>query len=897
MKSRRLLATLLTSTNDAFSADRLIDLLWPEKEPRTARSNLQVNIHRLRRLLGEDRIAHTAAGYRLVVNDGELDADQFEALMSEGAHYEALARWRGEAYDGIEELDPVREEAARLSELRLVALEARIEQDLDHGRSAAVIPELSWLVSRHPLRERFRGLLMLALYRSGRVPEALEVYRQARHQLVDELGLEPSRKLRSLEQAILAEDPSLDTPTVSTTAPAVPAELPAETGTFTGRQEDLERIGTLVAREESVGVPVVAITGPGGIGKSAVAMHAARRVAEDFPDGQLYVNLQGSTPGLSPLRPEDVLGRLLRSLGSTDLATPHDVDEAAGRLRTLTAGRKLLFVLDDAVDEAQVRPLLPGGSDSAVLITSRQMFTYLDGAVQYRLGALAGDEATSLLARVVGKERLAVEPAAATELARLCDNLPLALCIAGAKLASRPNWPVRALVDRMLDEQRRLDELESRDRAVRASFAASYDDLDAEPARLFRLLGLLDGPDISVTVAAALVERSEPAAEALLERLLDSQLAESFEPGRYRLHDLLRLFAREQTRVLDSESERDAAVRRALHCYLATGLNAERIQNPTSWRSRFVPQPLTHPGVALADDAEIGSWLTAEVNNLVAAGRQATRLERDGPALSAAFAGVLFAPLNTRGRWYELRTLIEIALTGVQGQQLPDCEALMRNDLGWILALLGDESEALPHLEPALAHWRQTGDRVGEAHTLRVMGRALSQQRRDEEALECVRLALAAFEELGNEVGQIDTYLALGLLFARLDNLDEAIAAHLTGIALAERHGQRWHAGVLVGNLGELQRRSGHYQESVAAFERALDFDRSTGNADTYFEAEHLWGLGTTLHALGNDDAARSCWDRSAVILRDLRLIDAAEYQTLTAAPVPETPPVIARQL
>jgi len=221
----------------------------------------------------------------------------------------------------------------------------------------------------------------------------------------------------------------------------------------------------------------------------------------------------------------------------------------------------------------------------------------------------------------------------------------------------------------------------------------------------------------------------------------------------------------------------------------------------------------------------------------------------------------------------------------------------MRNDLGWILALLGDESEALPHLEPALAHWRQTGDRVGEAHTLRVMGRALSQQGRDEEALDCVRLALAVFEEVGSEIGQIDTYLAQGLLFARLNQLDEAIAAHQQGVSLAEREGQSWHAGVLVGNLGELQRRSGDYQESIAAFERALDFDRSTGNADTYFEAEHLWGLGRTLHALGHDDAARNCWDRSAVILRELRLIDAAEYQALTAAPFPETPPVIARQL
>jgi len=896
-KSRYLLAILLARANDVVSTDRLVEVLWPDKDPRAARTNLQVSVHRLWRLLGESHIVRSDLGYRLVVGNGELDVHRFEELMAQGAHHEALAQWRGEAYADVGDVEIVREEAARLAQLRVSVLEERIEQDLEHGKSAYLIPELTALVAQHPLRERFRGLLMTALYRAGRVPEALEVYREARQQLVDELGLEPSRSLRTLEQAILSEDPSLDSSHPRTAGPAAPAELPPETGTFTGRLHDLERVNAVLSRQENDAVPVVAITGPGGIGKSAMAARTARSIAEQYPDGQVYVNLQGATPGLRPLAPEEALGRLLRSLGSTDIAPPRDVGEASGRLRTLTSGRKILMVLDDAVDDAQVRPLLPGGSQSGVLVTSRSALTSLEGVAQYRLHTLSEDEGTALLARVAEQERLAAEPAAAAELAKLCDYLPLALCIAGAKLASRPNWGVRALVDRMADEQQRLNELESADRAVRASFAASYDDLDDEPARLFRLLGPLDSPDIGLPVAAALADRSERQAEVLLDQLQDAQLTDSPSPERYRLHDLLRLFAREHSQALESEQQREAAVRRALHCYVATGLNAQSIDSSDNWRRGFVPHQLTHPGIALSDETEVGSWISAEIKNLVAAGRQAAALPTSEPLLGAAFAAALFTPLNTRGRWYELRTLLEIGLRSAEANGLPDHAALMRNDFGWITALLGQEGDALAHVQAALEHWRKSGSRRGEATTLRVHARVLSQLGRDEEALTYARSAAELYREVGSIPGHVDCLLAIGLLSARLGDVDHAIAAHEEGIVIGEREGLVWHTGALTGNLADLRRRVGEYAQAAATFERALDIDRKTGNTDTYFEAEHLWGLARTMHAQGYDDVARNCWDRAAAILRELRLIDAEQFAVITATSVPETPEVIARQL
>lgn len=897
-KQKRLLAVLLASTGGWVSTDRLIDVLWAGDPPRSARSNLHVYVYRLRGALGEDRIEHQDDGYRLPISPEETDVGQFESLVAQGAHHEALALWRGEPYVGVTDMEIVREEAARLVELRLSVLEARIDDDLEQGLHGQLVSELSALVAKYPLRERFSGQLMRALYRSGRASEALEVYRDLRSHMVEELGTEPGKPLRDLQQAILAEDPALEAST-SPHAPtrAVPAELPPAIGSFTGRDDEMERIGSVLTGSRGSSVPVVNISGPGGVGKSALAVQAAHRVAEQFPDGQLYINMQGATPGVRPLDPHEGIGRLLRSLGDADFDTPHDVEEASARLRTLTSDRCILFVLDDVVDEAQVRPLLPGGVGCAVLITSRGVLTSLDGMTPHQLGALTDDEAIDLLGRVSGTERLSAEPDSGRRLARLCDRLPLALCIAGAKLNRRPKWPISELVLRMTDEQRRLDELELPDRAVRASIAVSSNDLDAETARMFRLLGLLAGADIGVPVAAALADRSEAQAERMLDQLTDAQLIDSPAPGRYRLHDLLRLFARDQAYALESAKDRDSAVRRTLHCYLATGITAALVQTPESWRREFLPETLRHPGQPLADESEAGAWLAAESLNILAVARQAAALPDDGPLLAAAFAAVLFAPMNTRGRWYELRELIELGLAVLPDDALHDHRALLLNDLGWIYALIGDADKALAPLEHALGHWRETGHRRGEATTLRVFARALGQIERGDEALEYVRRALDIYRDLDIPIGQVDCLIALGLETARQGRFEESIAAHEQGIALAEAGDDLWQVGVLHGNLADVYRRASDPHRAIIEFEKALQLDRESGNAGTYFEAEHLWCLGIALNDVGDDAGARRCWDHAAHILCDLRLIGADELSTLLDTPFPETPDVIVRQL
>lgn len=895
-----MLALLLAAGDDAVHADRLTSLLWPDSAAETARTNLQVTVHRLRRTLGGDRIVRRHGGYHLQTSVDERDTARFEELSMAGSHREALLLWRGEAYAGFHDLELVREDAARLEELRLVTLAERIGSDLDQGRHSRLVAELQGLVGHHPWREQFREQLMLALHRDGRSPEALEVYQSGRDLLVDELGVEPGRGLQRMHQAVLANDPSLDldcSVTVRGDEQSVPAELPAESGTFTGRQEDLDRITGLLTKDGLDAVRTVAIAGPGGVGKSSLAVAAAHRVSCEFPDGQLYVNLRGATPGLPALRPEEALARMLRSLGVANSDIPDDPDEAAGRLRTLTANRTVLIVLDDAVSDAQVAPLLPGGVDSAVLITSRGVLAGLDGATQHELGALEPTEAEALLGTLAGSDRTQTEAEATTELARLCDHLPLALSIAGAKLSRRPNWPVSALVNRMTDAQRRLDELTTTDRAVRASFMVSYADLSPAAARLLRLISLLDGLDVGVPLSAALSGTDETAASTLLEELLDVQLVASYAPERYHLHDLVRLFAREVCELEESAEERRDAVREGLHFYLATGLTAELVQTPDSWRSQFVPQPLTQRGVALHNDAEIGAWLSVEADNLPGMVRQASSFGTDGPVLATAFAAALFSPLNTRGRWQQLRHIQQIGLGVVSGPGHEDQRALLLTDLGWVEALLGHEEAAEPMVRSALEHWLEVGDRRGQAVAHRVLAGVLRQQERYEESLEQSDAARVAHHELGSTMGELDCLIAIGLSYSRLDRIDDAIAAYEEALDLGGPQGDLWHTCVLVGNLADLHRKSGQHIEAVRLFERAIDLDRTTGNSGTYFEAEHLWGMGQSLHALDSTREGRNCWDRSAAILQQLRLIGPDEYEHLMSTAVPAVPEVIARQL
>ncbi|AWS46320.1 hypothetical protein DKM19_38500 [Streptosporangium sp. 'caverna'] len=584
-KQRVLLAALLLNAGKAIPTQRMLDWLWEEQAPPNAESNLYTYISALRRVLGApSRIEAGSNGYVLRVAPGEIDVKLFEELaaqgrrmLSEGRNDVALERctravglWRAEAVlEGLSLPEPLRGEAARLERLRATVVDTSLEARLALGQHGEVLPDLEALTRGDPLNERLRAQFMLALYRSGRRADALAVYQGAREMLAAELGVDPGPDLIRVHQQILVDDPALAAPSPSITVRRffAPAELPVDSAAFTGRAAEVSRLRTALASAGSGPIVISAVAGAAGIGKSAFAVHVAHQVADRFPDGQLYVNLHGSTPNVEPLKPAEVLARLLRSLGD-DAAAPAEVDELAARFRSLTDGRRLLLLFDNARDAAQVRPLLPASPTCCVLITARRMLTSLDAVAHLRLDVMAEDEAITLLSRLVGDERVAADPRAARAIVRLCGGLPLAIRIAAARLVARSGLSLRALADRLAVEDHRLSELQADDRAVRACFMMSYRGLESEHSRMFRLLSLLGGSDISVAVAAALADRSEEQTADLLDHLADVQLLEVGDADRYRMHDLLCLFARERTRQEETEEEQTKAIRRVLHSYL-----------------------------------------------------------------------------------------------------------------------------------------------------------------------------------------------------------------------------------------------------------------------------------------------------------------------------------------
>ncbi|KAB8185182.1 tetratricopeptide repeat protein [Nonomuraea phyllanthi] len=666
-----------------------------------------------------------------------------------------------------------------------------------------------------------------------------------------------------------------------------PAQLPSAIATFTGREAEVERLCALLADGAE---RVVAISGPAGIGKSALALQVAHHISHHFPDGQLYVNLQGSAPGTDPLPPAEVLGRFLRSMGVAAPAALGEQEEAVATFRSLTHGKRLLVLLDNAASAEQVRHLLPGSATCGVLITSRRMLSAIDAASHCQLRGLSRDEAGALLARLLGADRLDREAEAVAEVIPLCGELPLALSIVAARLRGRPDLPVRALADRLAGEQRRLAELEIDDQAVRASFLVSYEDLgDGPAARLFRLLGLLDGPDFGVPVAAALAELPEGRTAALLDQLLENQLVVSDAPGRYHMHDLLRLLARELATEQESEQARASAVRRALHCHLATARRAALSVEPMiAWRIDFVPDALVHPGVPLESVEAVNTWLDTEIENLVAAARQA--VTSADPAIAAYLSACLNTPLEQRARWGEQLALGRLALEAAGSTGDLRQAGLGHNDLGWALHALGKPAEALASFDRALDAWRPIGYDTGQALALNGRGAALRSLERHEESLAALEQARTMWHRSGHARHEASCLTGIGLTRQRLGRHDEAVAAHREALSLARESDARVTEVMALGNLGEAHRLAGQVDEAVTCFQEALCLDRRRGLSGTYWEAEHLWGLG---RATGD----RACLNRSAAILHELGLITYREARAIGLDADPATPDAISRQL
>ncbi|MFI0447463.1 BTAD domain-containing putative transcriptional regulator [Actinomadura sp. 6N118] len=585
-KQRALLASLALGAGAPVPYHRLMDCVWGQEPPASARTTLHSYVRRLRLRLDSQRthfIRSVPGGYRLDVRTVQLDLLRFRELTAEAAERAksgdvpgeaerlrgALALWRGPVLADVASETLHREDVPRLTEERLGAHERRIDAELRLGRLCGVVAELRELTAEHPLRERFWAQLVIALHGSGRTAEALAAYRFARQRLVEELGLDPGEQLRRLESAILrgqtgpdmvseavgpviAETTSVVAP-VPAAPPMIPRRLPPGIGVVVGRDEEIGILRETLRPAPGAGatVPIALVTGRAGVGTSALAVHAAHLVAEDFPDGQLYIDLRmcGTDPGR-------VLVRLLRSLGVKRERIPDDLDERTGTYRDIVSGRRILVVLDNAMDEPQVRPLLPGTSSCAVLVTSQARLGGLDTARLLELDVLAPREAVELLRRVLGPERVAGERAAANEIVRLCGGLPLAVRIAAARLVTKPHWRLADMAARLRDESGRLDELVHGGLEVRARLAHGYGGLDDPAKTMFRRVGLLKAPEFGIRSAAGVTGMNEADAEAALERLVDARLVDArlvdaacpsaSGETRYRLPDLVRLFAYER---------------------------------------------------------------------------------------------------------------------------------------------------------------------------------------------------------------------------------------------------------------------------------------------------------------------------------------------------------------
>ncbi|MCP2352858.1 AfsR/SARP family transcriptional regulator [Nonomuraea roseoviolacea] len=678
-RQRAVLALLALDAGRTVSMERLIAALWGEQPPAGARGLVQGYVSRLRQVLARAgvTIVHGPQGYLLGLAAEQVDLHEFRLLVARARATEtdeaqaagmrsALALWRGEPLTGItggELLDRLRD---TLSEERLAVTEECLNAETRAGRDAVLIPELIALVATHPLREGLVGLLMVALCRVGRRADALDRYEHTRRHLSEELGLDPGPELRQLRQRILRGDARMArAPRLSAAAPAaVPAQLPPEAGPFTGRHQELSVLDEIAVRGEAAAVAMV--TGAGGVGKTALAVHWGHRVRSLFPDGQLYVNLHGCSPE-RPLPPIEALGRLLRALGVPPERVPDTVEEASAAYRSLLADRRVLVVLDDAGGVDQVRPLLPGGRRCVTVVTSRDRLTGLvarDGAVPVPLGMLMPEEAVALFDAILGSRRLAAEPAAARELARLCGYLPLALRIAAAAIVAAPGRDIAGQARRLT--RARLPILALHDdphAAVRGAFDLSYRRLDPPSRRLFRLLGLLPWPAFTRSEAAALIGAGAEAADRLLSRLSAAHLIEECGPGRYTFHDLIREYARERAAAEDSPAARDHALA-ALHAMLGEEPPAPR---PGDGRLTVVagiapdtpvrPPALTDGALSLAEAppaARVDGALSLAEASPAARVDGALSLAEASPAVRAAghHAGGSVDPL---ARWVAIR--------------------------------------------------------------------------------------------------------------------------------------------------------------------------------------------------------------------------------------------------
>jgi DNA-binding SARP family transcriptional activator/tetratricopeptide (TPR) repeat protein len=944
---------LASRANRVVSRGELVDAVWGDEPPASAENGIYTYVAGLRRVLeptapdrgpGPQRrrpglvLVSSGGGYLLRLPPGGLDAGHFEECLDRArglraagdaggaacAVNEALALWRGQPFAGVP--GPFAEaERQRLAELRTTATEERADLMLAQGEHVAAVPELAALTAEHPLRERARGLLMLALYRSGRQAEALRVFHDARERLADELGISPGAELTRLHERVLVMDPALDAPApprpagpatlASAAAAAVagtyqappvpgplgpgpagpeaapgttaagpppaprPAQLPPEPAGFAGRTAELGWLSELLPGQSPApggapqASPVVLITGTAGVGKTTLAVRFARQAVPMFPDGQLYVNLRGFDPAGAPMPPGTALHWFFDALGVPARHVPSALEAQSALLRTLLGGRRMLLLLDNAHDAGQVRPLLPGSPGCMVLVTSRSQLTGLvvDGARALPLDVLDTTEAAELIAGRLGAERAAGESTAVAELVGHCAGLPLALSVTCARAAARPGMRLADLAAELADARGRLDALRTGEAAtdLRAVFSWSADKLSEQAGRMFLLLGVHHGPDISAAAAASLAAVTLAEARAALAELTRASLLTESTAGRFGCHDLLRAYTAELAAARLAPAAVDQARRRVLDHYLGTAHAAMARLYPARGQ---VPPPPPLDGVAAEEfcgqdgyDAAL-AWFDAEDRVLANVIEQAAAQRQDEHSWKLAW---YWAPvLNRRGRSAELFGVTRTAV--LCAGRLGDRDALahVHCELGNVTAHHGDYRAADEHLRKALELFTDLGDLANVGETQYRRGVLLVHQERWDEALGHAVEALRLRRSLAGNAAIAYSENMVGWILAHTGEPDAALWYCRRALDMHTESGSRSGMADTLDSIAFIYGQLADYERSVAHYQRALEMYQLMG--DPQGEATAWLDLGDIQLASGQPDAARRCWERSRALLAEI---------------------------
>jgi DNA-binding SARP family transcriptional activator len=895
-KQGALLAALLLHADRVVSTQRLAEAVWDRPLPSGPASRIRMLVSEVRRAcaaVGADVIDTQRPGYVLRLAAGRLDLTCFHSQVARAReaaaagrsgealkHYdEALSWWRGAPLGGITG-SFADAQAEWLDGLRLDALEERQSVLLALGRNTDLVTEASALVGEAPLRERLHGQLMQALYRSGRRAEALEVYRQLRQRIVDELGLEPTHELQQLHQQILQSDPPPkqqpgarrasgsrhDGPLVPVSEAflPVPSQLPAPPASFTNRSRELRELDQLLDfGADNIGVSV--ISGPGGIGKTWLALHWAHTHRDRYPDGQLYVDLRGFDNAEEPVPPSTVLRHFLGALGMPPAAIPAEQEAQAALYRSFLTDRRLLVVLDNARHSAQVTPLIPGSPGCTVLMTSRNRLVSLHATHSARLlevGAFSDEEAHRMLSHRLGPEPMAADPASVAVLLEHSGGLPLALGVLAARATAHPGFSLAVLAQELRDPATRLDALQTGDlgAGLRAVFVSSYAALDARAARLFLLLGTAPGPDIGLPAAAALAGLPPAETRNLLSMLETANLVRQLSPGRYRMHDLVRLYAAERAKADLPVEELKQALVRLIEAYTAMACAADRLLFPH--RPTIAAAPWHGDIPALEDATAALAWFEAELPCLLAAQLLTSGLSMDVAGWQLAWGMNTF--LLRRSYTRERLDAWKIALAAADRLDDPHTTAVVHWHTGYAYAAAAQIDEAIDHLDRALELFEEVRDRSRLAQVHHTVGWMWSVRGQPRRGLGHAQAALRLQREAGDPIWEANALSAVGWMRLQLGEHESARAACEHALALFRRHHDRGGEAATLDTLGMLAFRQGDYEHALEYYGRCLYLRRGTGN--DFQAADTLVGLGDSHHALGNDMEARAAW-RDALAL------------------------------